>query len=43
MALDKLAHPVLPHLFSPKFFYKVLDNMTGGGHSPISKGINSIN
>src|SRR6266487_571578 len=43
MALNKLAHLVLTNQSSPNLLYKVLDNMTGGGHSSVRKKINSIN
>jgi hypothetical protein len=43
MALDKLAHSVLPYRLSPDLFCKILDNMTGRRHSPIGKVIDSIN
>jgi hypothetical protein len=43
MALNKLAHLVLTNRLSSYLLYKVLNDVTSGGHSLVSKKINSIN
>jgi len=43
MALHKLSHLVLSNASSPDLLCKILDDMTGRRHSPISKVIDSIN